>query len=82
MSDVQNGPLPERAVVPHPKRCDPDGPYYAVILDRHRDAMARGRHAYADPATGYFVFTAQYLWDRGLCCDTGCRHCPFIERGT
>ena len=82
MTDIENGPLPEWATVPHPQRCDSGGPFYTEILNRHRDAMARGRSTYADPATGYFVFTAQYLWDRGLCCDTGCRHCPYIERGT
>ena len=23
------------------------------------------------------VFTAQYLRDRGYCCTSGCRHCPY-----
>jgi len=23
------------------------------------------------------VFTEQYLRDRGYCCTSGCRHCPF-----
>jgi hypothetical protein len=26
---------------------------------------------------GLFVFTAQYLRDRGYCCESGCRHCPW-----
>jgi hypothetical protein len=26
---------------------------------------------------GLMVFTAQYLRDRGYCCTSGCRHCPF-----
>ena len=26
---------------------------------------------------GLFVFTAEYLLQRGYCCGNGCRHCPF-----
>jgi len=26
---------------------------------------------------GLLVFTAQYLRDRGYCCTSGCRHCPY-----
>ncbi len=26
---------------------------------------------------GLMVFTAQYLRDRGYCCTSGCRHCPY-----
>jgi hypothetical protein len=26
---------------------------------------------------GFLVFTAQYLRDRGYCCTSGCRHCPY-----
>ena len=26
---------------------------------------------------GLFVFTAQYLRERGYCCTSGCRHCPY-----
>ena len=33
-----------------------------------------------DPATGLWVFTAAYLWDRGTCCDSGCRHCPYLHQ--
>jgi hypothetical protein len=25
----------------------------------------------------YFVFTEKYLRDRGYCCESGCRHCPY-----
>jgi hypothetical protein len=32
---------------------------------------------------GLMVFTAQYLRDRGYCCTSGCRHCPYgFERET
>ena len=26
---------------------------------------------------GMFVFTAEYLRERGYCCTSGCRHCPY-----
>lgn len=26
---------------------------------------------------GYLVFTAKYLLQRGYCCGSGCRHCPY-----
>jgi hypothetical protein len=26
---------------------------------------------------GLMVFTARYLRDRGYCCTSGCRHCPY-----
>ncbi len=26
---------------------------------------------------GKFVFTAQYLRNRGYCCESGCRNCPW-----
>jgi len=25
------------------------------------------------------VFTERYLLQRGYCCDSGCRHCPYAE---
>jgi hypothetical protein len=26
---------------------------------------------------GNWVFTAKYLLNRGYCCRSGCRHCPY-----
>jgi hypothetical protein len=28
---------------------------------------------------GYIVFTEKFLKDRGYCCGSGCRHCPYTE---
>jgi iron complex transport system substrate-binding protein len=56
---------------------------YASRRDRpsvaamHARACAGGSPTYVDPATGYDVFTADFLRRRGHCCDSGCRHCPF-----
>jgi hypothetical protein len=32
---------------------------------------------------GNWVFTAKFLLDRGYCCRSGCRHCPygFVKEG-
>jgi hypothetical protein len=26
---------------------------------------------------GLYVFTEHYLKERGYCCESGCRHCPY-----
>lgn len=64
---------------PHPSRLSPDRPDRAAILAAHAAALARGEDGYVDPVSGYFVFTAAYLADRGTCCDSGCRHCPYVS---
>lgn len=47
---------------------------------RIHDAACRRKDAgYIDPATGLFVLSAWYLSQRGYCCGTGCRHCPYPE---
>jgi Family of unknown function (DUF5522) len=49
----------------------------ASVRAAHDDAVARGDAGYRDPATGFFVFTAETLRARGWCCGNGCRHCPY-----
>jgi hypothetical protein len=39
-------------------------------------SLQPGVHYYVD-AYGRMVFTAKYLLDRGYCCKSGCRHCPY-----
>ena len=63
---------------PDPGRLPPDTPGREAILAAHRAALEAGDAGYLDPATGLFVMTAGYLADRGTCCDTGCRHCPYV----
>ena len=70
----------DASLVPHVSRLDPNRPDYDAILDAHRTAVDAGEVGYLDPSTGLFVMTAQYLVDRGACCDQGCRHCPFLAR--
>jgi hypothetical protein len=48
-----------------------------AIQEAHDRAVAAGEPGYADPVTGFFVFTAAELAARGECCGSGCRHCPY-----
>ncbi|ELR55333.1 hypothetical protein M91_03595, partial [Bos mutus] len=36
-----------------------------------------GQLNYVDPATGYVVFTQLAHLQRGQCCGSACRHCPY-----
>jgi len=67
-----------RLAVPDPRRLDPSRADYSLIMGAHQQAIGRGDAGYLDPTTGLFVMTARYLWERGYCCEQGCRHCPFL----
>ncbi|MCS7078569.1 MAG: DUF5522 domain-containing protein [Chloracidobacterium sp.] len=41
-------------------------------------ALVEGRDYYIE--AGRYVFTAEYLLQRGYCCGHGCRHCPYRFR--
>jgi ABC-type Fe3+-hydroxamate transport system substrate-binding protein/diphthamide synthase (EF-2-diphthine--ammonia ligase) len=43
----------------------------------HREACSAGSLSYPDPVTGYKVFTELAHRQRGKCCGSGCRHCPY-----
>ena len=43
----------------------------------HQAACKRKQNGYSDPETGFFVLTEYYLAQRGHCCGSGCRHCPY-----
>lgn len=54
---------------------------YQQILQRlHKAACARNENGYTDPKTGYLVLTSKHLSNRGKCCGSGCRHCPYSEK--
>jgi hypothetical protein len=63
---------------PHPSRCDPTREDYAAIIAAHEAAVRRGEPTYHDPATGLAVMTVTILAERGTCCESGCRHCPYV----
>nr|XP_019831550.1 PREDICTED: uncharacterized protein C1orf53 homolog [Bos indicus] len=47
------------------------------IAELHAAACAAGQLNYVDPATGYVVFTQLAHLQRGQCCGSACRHCPY-----
>jgi hypothetical protein len=55
----------------------PAKPLPVDIESLHAAACAARASSYADPATGYTVFTEYVHTGRGVCCGSGCRHCPF-----
>ncbi len=53
-----------------------------LVLDeltrqRHDEACERGVPTYIDPHTGYTVITQRAHEERGTCCGSKCRHCPY-----
>jgi hypothetical protein len=64
---------------PHSTRLSPDDPLGDEILAAHRRAMDQDEAGYLDPGTGLLVLTAAFLADRGECCQSGCRHCPYLD---
>jgi hypothetical protein len=72
---------PDHLELPLPKRYSPKHRGYADGMARHAAAVREGMPMYRDPVTGYTVFTAKFLADRGYCCDSGCRHCPYAPAG-
>lgn len=69
---------PKDIPTPHIKRLNPQNPFYDEIILRHKEACVLEKDFYIDPQTGLKVFTAYYHLERGNCCGSGCRHCPYI----
>lgn len=67
----------QHEAVPLPRRYSPKQRGYDVGMARHAAAVAANVPTYVDPVTGHIVFTARFLAERGYCCDSGCRHCPY-----
>jgi len=58
----------------------PDRPLISeAAAAAHDRAVAAGHDGYMDPDSGLFVMTARYLHERGYCCTSGCRHCPWQD---
>lgn len=74
----QNPPLRDDWLdTPLVSRLGPDNARFEEILERHRSSVDVSLPTYADPLSGFSVFTAAFLAKRGYCCESGCRHCPF-----
>ncbi len=75
---MPEGPSGRPLDEPHSSRLSSDHPRRAEILAAHQAAMAAGQPGYADPETGLYVMTAAHLLGRSVCCQSGCRHCPYL----
>ncbi|XP_029939138.1 uncharacterized protein C1orf53 homolog [Salarias fasciatus] len=47
------------------------------IYTIHREACEAKKQMYVDPSSGYKVFTEYAHLQRGRCCGSACRHCPY-----
>lgn len=47
------------------------------IVKVHEEACRAGSDFYFDPETRLCVFTEIFLKNRGYCCQSSCRHCPY-----
>ncbi|XP_031164338.1 uncharacterized protein C1orf53 homolog [Sander lucioperca] len=48
-----------------------------TIHRAHREACEAKKQMYVDPSSGYKVFTEYAHLQRGKCCGSACRHCPY-----
>ena len=64
---------------PHVSRLSPRRTDYAEIVRAHELAVSNGQPTYRDPSTGLVVLTVTTHLERGDCCGSGCRHCPYLE---
>ena len=46
------------------------------MKNQNRKKLIEGEDFYWSEE-GYRVFTAEYLLKRGICCNNGCKHCPY-----
>ncbi|MBJ7367090.1 MAG: hypothetical protein JHD14_01795 [Ilumatobacteraceae bacterium] len=74
LDELSPRPLTE----PHVSRLPLAHPNRELILSEHTRAIERKMSGYIDPNTGLFATTALYLAQRGVCCNQGCRHCPYL----
>lgn len=65
--------------IPHKSRLSASSPHFEKIINAHEKACSKNEESYIDPITGYQVFTVIYHLKRGFCCNSGCRHCPYIS---
>ncbi|MHB2028007.1 MAG: DUF5522 domain-containing protein [Acidimicrobiales bacterium] len=78
---TRSGDEPAAPAVPRPhrSRCDPTRGDYANIIAAHEEAVTQLHPTYRDPSTGLLVLTVSAHLARGTCCESGCRHCPYLE---
>jgi hypothetical protein len=79
MDELPEELAPRPLTEPHPDRLSPGDPASPQIIRAHAEALRAGADTYVDPRSGLTVLTAGYLARRGYCCESGCRHCPYVR---
>ena len=72
-TDGQHGPRTEPLPLSQPAGSHGDW------RELHDEASRNRETFYLDPETGLAVFTDYGLRQRGSCCGSGCRHCPYED---
>ncbi|MBY0403155.1 MAG: hypothetical protein K2X66_04595 [Cyanobacteria bacterium] len=76
-----SSPSPFGSSPPEAKSEHSPSPKQKVFDDKiqkaHQSAMDADEPSYRDPSSGYSVMTEKFLKQRGSCCQSGCRHCPY-----
>lgn len=67
--------------VPRPDRLPPSLRHQEDIVRAHEEAIRQRASTYRDPISRLSVFTGLFLAERGYCCESGCRHCPYEDPG-
>eukprot|EP00045_Choanoeca_perplexa_P009916 m.98360 g.98360 ORF g.98360 m.98360 type:complete len:336 (+) comp15079_c0_seq1:1122-2129(+) len=73
-SDLQDTPVRQMAGLPEVE--DIESPSWVTL---HQEACARQDKFYTDPTSGLLVMTEVVHRQRGRCCGSGCRHCPYTH---
>lgn len=76
-TQMPNGPRPQVPTAQLPKFLRAMGEPRMTEEQAHEDAITRGEPGYFDPVTGLYVMTSAFHLERGSCCNSGCRHCPY-----
>jgi hypothetical protein len=64
---------------PASSRFSADDVRWDDVVARHSASLDAGLPTYIDPVSGFSVFTSDFLAARRYCCDSGCRHCPYVD---
>ena len=72
-------PMPG-AFVPSKDRFNYSDPNAKARLEAYLDSLERGSDFYFDVPSGFLVMNALKHIKRGDCCNSGCRHCPYVPR--
>lgn len=67
-------------ILPNPSRFNYRRKDAYVVLRAFIEAVSNGSGLYRDPFSKYHTMTPLFHMNRGFCCKSVCRHCPFLTR--